>query len=215
MGLARTLSRGQTGLDAYLVTVEVHLAGGLPGFTVTGLPAAAVRESKDRVRAALSTSGFTVPASRITVHLGPRRYSENGRAVRPRDRARRAAGAARGRLARGRYRVLGRARAERRPAAHQRRFARRARSAAARAMRSCCPPQTRRRPRSSPTPRSTRPQHLLDVVRHLSGGERLPRVAPAPRAQPRSPRAPISPTCAAKRSRNGRSSSRPPAATTC
>ena len=59
MGLARTLSRGQAGLDAYLVTVEVHLAGGLPGFAVTGLPAAAVRESKDRVRAALSTSGYT------------------------------------------------------------------------------------------------------------------------------------------------------------
>ncbi len=61
MGLARTLSRGQAGLDAYLVTVEVHLAGGLPGFAVTGLPAAAVRESKDRVRAALATSGIPFP----------------------------------------------------------------------------------------------------------------------------------------------------------
>jgi magnesium chelatase family protein len=71
MGLARTLSRGQAGLESYLVTVEVHVTGGLPGFTVTGLPAAAVRESKDRVRAALATSGQGVPASRITVHLGP------------------------------------------------------------------------------------------------------------------------------------------------
>ena len=71
MGLARTLSRGQAGLDAYLVTVEVHTANGLPGFAVTGLPAAAVRESKDRVRAALATSGHPVPVSRITVHLGP------------------------------------------------------------------------------------------------------------------------------------------------
>jgi magnesium chelatase family protein len=78
VGLARTLSRGQAGLDAYLVTVEVHLAGGLPGFAVTGLPAAAVRESKDRVRAALSTSGYTVPASRITVHLGPADIPKTG-----------------------------------------------------------------------------------------------------------------------------------------
>ena len=78
MGLARTLSRGQSGLDAYLVTVEVHLTGGLPGFAVTGLPAAAVRESKDRVRAALSTSGYEIPASRITVHLGPADIPKTG-----------------------------------------------------------------------------------------------------------------------------------------
>ncbi len=78
MGLARTLSRGQAGLDAYLVTVEVHIAGGLPGFAVTGLPAAAVRESKDRVRAALTTSGHTVPPSRITVHLGPADIPKTG-----------------------------------------------------------------------------------------------------------------------------------------
>ncbi len=78
MGLARTLSRGQAGLDAYLVTVEVHIAGGLPGFAVTGLPAAGVRESKDRVRAALATGGHTVPASRITVHLGPADIPKTG-----------------------------------------------------------------------------------------------------------------------------------------
>jgi magnesium chelatase family protein len=78
VGLARTLSRGQAGLDAYLVTVEVHFAGGLPGFAVTGLPAAAVRESKDRVRAALNTSGYDIPASRITVHLGPADIPKTG-----------------------------------------------------------------------------------------------------------------------------------------
>ena len=78
MGLARTLSRGQAGLDAFLVTVEVHTAGGLPVFAVTGLPAAAVRESKDRVRAALQTCGFDVPASRITVHLGPADVPKQG-----------------------------------------------------------------------------------------------------------------------------------------
>jgi magnesium chelatase family protein len=78
VGLARTLSRGQAGLDAFLVTVEVHITGGLPGFAVTGLPAAAVRESKDRVRAALATGGHPVPPSRITVHLGPADIPKTG-----------------------------------------------------------------------------------------------------------------------------------------
>ena len=78
MGLARTLTRGQAGLEAYLVTVEVHVTGGLPLFAVTGLPAAAVRESKDRVRAALSTSGHTVPKGRITAHLGPADIPKTG-----------------------------------------------------------------------------------------------------------------------------------------
>jgi magnesium chelatase family protein len=78
VGLARTLSRGQAGLDAYLVTVEVHITGGLPGFAVTGLPAAAVRESKDRVRSALATSGHAVPVSRVTVHLGPADIPKTG-----------------------------------------------------------------------------------------------------------------------------------------
>jgi len=53
MSLARLLSRGQSGLESYVVTVEVHLSGGLPSFAITGLAAAAVRESRDRVRAAL------------------------------------------------------------------------------------------------------------------------------------------------------------------
>ena len=78
MGLASLLSRGQAGLDAYQVTVEVHLASGLPSFAVTGLPAAAVRESKDRVRAALASSGHKVPVSRITAHLGPADIPKQG-----------------------------------------------------------------------------------------------------------------------------------------
>ncbi len=78
VALASLLSRGQAGLDAYLVTVEVHLAGGLPGFAVTGLPAGAVRESKDRVRAALASSGYSVPVSRITAHLGPADIPKQG-----------------------------------------------------------------------------------------------------------------------------------------
>jgi magnesium chelatase family protein len=78
VALACLLSRGQAGLDAYPVTVEVHLAGGLPCFAVTGLPAGAVRESKDRVRAALASSGYTVPVSRITAHLGPADIPKQG-----------------------------------------------------------------------------------------------------------------------------------------
>ena len=71
MSLASLLSRGQTGLESYAVAVEVHLSGGLPSFAITGLAAAAVRESRDRVRAALQTSGYDFPVSRITAHLGP------------------------------------------------------------------------------------------------------------------------------------------------
>src|SRR5690606_25085579 len=78
MALARLLSRGQRGLEAYEVTVEVHLAGGLPAFTITGLPATAVRESRDRVRAALETAGRGFPQQRITAHLGPADVPKDG-----------------------------------------------------------------------------------------------------------------------------------------
>jgi magnesium chelatase family protein len=59
------------GVDGRAVSVEVHVSGGLPGFTVVGLPDAAVRESRDRVRAALSSSGLEWPRHRITVNLAP------------------------------------------------------------------------------------------------------------------------------------------------
>jgi magnesium chelatase family protein len=78
MALARLISRGQAGLDAFEVSVEVHTAGGLPGFTITGLPNAAVRESRDRVRAALQNCGYSVPSKRITVHLGPANVPKDG-----------------------------------------------------------------------------------------------------------------------------------------
>lgn len=58
-------------MDAPQVTVEVHLANGLPSFTIVGLPEAEVKESKDRVRAALQTAQFEFPARRITVNLAP------------------------------------------------------------------------------------------------------------------------------------------------
>ncbi len=58
-------------MDAPLVTVEAHLANGLPSFTIVGLPEAEVKESKDRVRAALQNCRFEFPARRITVNLAP------------------------------------------------------------------------------------------------------------------------------------------------
>lgn len=71
MGLAVLHSRGLSGMDAPPVTVEVHLANGLPNFNIVGLPEAEVKESKDRVRAALQNAHFEFPARRITVNLAP------------------------------------------------------------------------------------------------------------------------------------------------
>ena len=78
MGLAQILSRAQVGLAAPLVRVEVHLGSGLPSFTVVGLPAPVVRESKERVRAALAHCGFEFPAGRITVNLAPADLPKEG-----------------------------------------------------------------------------------------------------------------------------------------
>lgn len=71
MSLAVLKSRALAGMLAPEVTVEVHLANGLPQFTIVGLPETEVKESKDRVRAALQNAGFEFPARRITVNLAP------------------------------------------------------------------------------------------------------------------------------------------------
>jgi magnesium chelatase family protein len=71
MSLAVALSRGLAGLEAPLVTVEVHLAGGLPAFNLVGLPDTEVKEARDRVRAALQNAQFEFPARKITVNLAP------------------------------------------------------------------------------------------------------------------------------------------------
>jgi magnesium chelatase family protein len=71
MPVAIVHSRALSGFDALPVTVEVHLAGGLPGFNLVGLPDTEVRESRDRVRAALQNAQFEFPARRITVNLAP------------------------------------------------------------------------------------------------------------------------------------------------
>ncbi len=78
MSLSRVLSRGQLGVEAPPVSVEVHLGGGLPSFTIVGLPEASVRESRERVRAALQYSGFEFPARRITVNLAPADLPKQG-----------------------------------------------------------------------------------------------------------------------------------------
>ncbi len=71
MSLAVLHSRALSGMDAPEVTVEVHLSGGLPSFTIVGLPEAEVKESRDRVRAALINARFEFPARRLTVNLAP------------------------------------------------------------------------------------------------------------------------------------------------
>src|SRR3990170_135267 len=78
MSLAVLHSRALAGMDAPPVTVEVHLANGLPSFTIVGLPEAEVRESRDRVRAALANCRFEFPARRLTVNLAPAELPKEG-----------------------------------------------------------------------------------------------------------------------------------------
>ncbi|MGH8501194.1 MAG: YifB family Mg chelatase-like AAA ATPase [Gammaproteobacteria bacterium] len=78
MSLAIVLSRAQHGIDAPPVSVEVHLANGLPGLSIVGLPETAVKESKDRVRAALLNANFEFPMRRITVNLAPADLPKEG-----------------------------------------------------------------------------------------------------------------------------------------
>jgi magnesium chelatase family protein len=78
MSLAIVYSRACAGIDAPLVTVEAHLSRGLPKFNMVGLPEAAVKESKDRVRSALVNSHFEFPRGRITVNLAPADLPKEG-----------------------------------------------------------------------------------------------------------------------------------------
>lgn len=78
MSVATVYSRAQCGIDAPLVTVEVHLTRGLPNLSIVGLPETAVRESKDRVRSALLTNRFEFPLKRITVNLAPADLPKEG-----------------------------------------------------------------------------------------------------------------------------------------
>jgi magnesium chelatase family protein len=78
MSLATVYSRAEAGVDAPLVTVEVLLSNGLPGLSIVGLPEAAVKESKDRVRGAIINSQFEFPLRRITVNLAPADLPKEG-----------------------------------------------------------------------------------------------------------------------------------------
>ena len=78
MTLAIVHSRAEVGIQAPEVTVEVHLANGLPNFSIVGLPETAVRESRDRVRGALLNSNFDFPARRIIVNLAPADLPKDG-----------------------------------------------------------------------------------------------------------------------------------------
>jgi magnesium chelatase family protein len=76
--LAKVMSSTLLGVDAWLVEVEVDLANGLPTFTTVGLPDTSIRESRDRVKAALANSGFPFPLKRITVNLAPAHLRKEG-----------------------------------------------------------------------------------------------------------------------------------------
>lgn len=76
--LSKVLSSATYGIDAYIVEVEVDLASGLPQFTTVGLPEGAVKESKDRVFAAIKNAGYKFPSKRITVNLAPADIKKEG-----------------------------------------------------------------------------------------------------------------------------------------
>ena len=78
MSLALVHSRARAGIAAPAVRVEVHLSGGLPSTQIVGLPAAAVRESRDRVRAAILCAQYEWPARRITINLAPADLPKDG-----------------------------------------------------------------------------------------------------------------------------------------
>jgi magnesium chelatase family protein len=78
MSLSKVNTRAKVGLKAPLVSVEVHLSNGLPAFNIVGLPEAAVKESKDRVRSAILNSKFEFPNRRITVNLAPAELPKGG-----------------------------------------------------------------------------------------------------------------------------------------
>jgi len=78
MALATVKTRALAGIDAIPVTVEALTSRGLPGISIVGLPETAVKESKDRVRGALKSSGFKIPQQRITVNLAPADLPKEG-----------------------------------------------------------------------------------------------------------------------------------------
>jgi magnesium chelatase family protein len=76
--LSKVYSAGLLGIEAYPIEIEVDVSGGLPAEVVVGLPDAAVRESRDRVRTAINNSGYSYPDDRITVNLAPADVKKEG-----------------------------------------------------------------------------------------------------------------------------------------
>ncbi len=76
--LAYTNSIGLMGIDGFKVSVQTDISGGLPSFDIVGLPDAAVKESKERVRSAIRNSGFDFPSRRIVINLAPARIKKEG-----------------------------------------------------------------------------------------------------------------------------------------
>ena len=76
--LAKIQSCCTSGIDAYLIDVEVDIAPGLPSFSIVGLPDTAIRESRDRIKAAIKNSGFQFPSKKITVNLAPANIKKEG-----------------------------------------------------------------------------------------------------------------------------------------
>jgi magnesium chelatase family protein len=76
--LAKALSGAVIGIDAYIVEVEVDIASGLPAFTTVGLPEMAVKESRERVKSAITNSGYRFPDDRITINLAPAHIKKDG-----------------------------------------------------------------------------------------------------------------------------------------
>jgi len=76
--LAIVYTRASVGIDAPLVTVEVHITYGMPNFFIVGLPETAVKESRDRIRSALISNHFELPTRRITVNLAPADLPKEG-----------------------------------------------------------------------------------------------------------------------------------------
>lgn len=78
MSLSVVYTRANLGIDAPLVTIEVHLSNGLPAFQLVGLPETTVKESRDRVRSAMINAGFEFPSKRITVNMAPADLPKGG-----------------------------------------------------------------------------------------------------------------------------------------
>ena len=76
--ICRVETLAVNGISGYLVSTETFLSNGLPGFEVVGLPDAAVKEARERVRAAAKSSGYKFPVSRITVNLAPASLKKAG-----------------------------------------------------------------------------------------------------------------------------------------